>query len=309
MKIKTTLSAFGLILFLTGFGQPNYPMSAKDAILVYSDLENFLIAYRQLNEDSDTVEVLKSNYFNKASAGLTEYVKRHGLTPESLARSINQSTEEYALLALFHERITVFVDEFTKKMEKYEQVLKEVMYPPTYLLIGANKGIAQASPLGQLITIEKVSDKPEKLFQLIWHELSHFQQARALGFSAYTKVYGKPDNMLDLILREGGAEFIAIYLVGENEYNYRNKTYFEANEQSLKEKFLEDLKNQDQSFWLWESLKQDETPTLLGYTIGYKICESYYLRAVDKNQALLDILAITDDQAFLKASGYFKSSN
>ena len=100
-----------------------------------------------------------------------------------------------------------------------------------------------------------------------------------------------------------------ISMVGENEYDYRNKTYFESNEQSLKERFLKDLKNQDQSFWLWESLRQDETPALLGYTIGYRICESYYLRAVDKNQALLDILAITDDQAFLKASGYFEPSN
>ncbi|MEQ6167013.1 DUF2268 domain-containing putative Zn-dependent protease [Ekhidna sp. MALMAid0563] len=309
MNTKTLLFALSLLPFITGFGQPNYPKSASEAELIYSDLENFLIAYDQLSEDSDTIEVLKIHYFNNASAGLTEYIERHGLTPESLAKAINQSTEEYELLALFSEGIDEFSAKFTIKMEKYEQVLKEVMYPPTYLLVGTNKGIAQASPVGQLITIEKVSDRPEKLFQLIWHELSHFQQARALGFSAYTKVYSKPDNMLDLILREGGAEFIAIYLVGENEYDYRNKTYFESNEQSLKERFLKDLKNQDQSFWLWESLRQDETPALLGYTIGYRICESYYLRAVDKNQALLDILAITDDQAFLKASGYFEPSN
>lgn len=42
----------------------------------------------------------------------------------------------------------------------------------------------------------------------------------------------------------------------------------------------------------------------LGYFMGYRIAESHYLTAQDKRRAVQDILAVTDYDAFLKASGY-----
>ncbi|WP_425392778.1 DUF2268 domain-containing putative Zn-dependent protease [Ekhidna sp.] len=298
-----------LSFIISSKAQPSYPMNPSDAQLIATDLDNFLKAFEQLDESSDTIAILTTHYFDKASPGMIEYMNRHGLTVSSLSKSIQKYPQQYRTLKEFQLGIDSFTKAFEKEMAAYKNVVSDAMFPPTYLIVGTNKGIAQASPKGQLITIERVSDEPEKLIQVISHELTHFQQARALGFQNYIKTYSKPDNMLELILREGGAEFVSYYLVGKNKRSYRNKSYFETNEQSLKERFLKDLENKDQTYWLWESLKQEEGPTLLGYTIGYKICESYYKQAVDKNQALLDILAISDDQSFLKVSRYFEASN
>lgn len=47
-----------------------------------------------------------------------------------------------------------------------------------------------------------------------------------------------------------------------------------------------------------------EWPPDLGYWIGYRIAKSYYDQAQDKQQAILDILALTDFEAFVRGSRY-----
>lgn len=303
--MKSLLSISLSCICLVTVAQPSYPTDPKEAQVVYSDLDNFLTAYNSLNEDADTIKVLNEHYFSKASVGLTEYVSRHGLTPEKLAKAMAKNPEQYALLPGFREKIAGFIKQYSKDLMSFQRIVTDAMYPPAYLLVGSNQGIAQASPKGQLVTIERAVDRPEKLHHVMLHELTHFQQARTLGFQNYIKTYGQPNNMLDLVLREGGAEFVSYYLVEKSKRPYRSKEFFEANEADLKTRFLTDLENQDPGYWMWESLTEDNKNTLLGYTMGYKICEAYYINAKDKDRALKDILGIRDAQAFLQASGYF----
>ena len=42
----------------------------------------------------------------------------------------------------------------------------------------------------------------------------------------------------------------------------------------------------------------------LGYWVGYRIVKTYYQRASDKQQALRDILELSDPHAFLAKSGW-----
>ena len=60
----------------------------------------------------------------------------------------------------------------------------------------------------------------------------------------------------------------------------------------------------DASNWLYQGDKAKDRPADLGYYIGYKICEAYYAHAVDKKQAIKDILEIKDFNQFLSASRY-----
>ncbi len=133
------------------------------------------------------------------------------------------------------------------------------------------------------------------------HELTHFQQAKTQGFQHYLGLYAQPDNMLGIVLREGGAEFETFDLVRKRPYGqYRQ---FEGREAALWQRFQADLQAQDVSFWLWN--KDDEgRPVALGYTLGYLICKAYYAQAADKDQAVRDILAMEDPEAFLAQSGY-----
>lgn len=303
--MKTTLLIALAFLSMYVAAQPSYPTDPMEGKVIFSDLDNFLEGYTSLTKDSDTIAILKQYYFSRASDGLTEYISRHGLTPENLAKAIGENPDTYSNLVSFKVNIDRFINLYGKELIRFENVISDAMYPPAYLLIGANKGIAQASPKGQLITIERATDAPEKLLHVMIHELTHFQQARTLGFQNYIKTYSTPNNMLDLILREGGAEFISYYLVEEGKRPYRNKDFFESNEASLKSRFITDLQNQDATYWMWDSLNDGSKNTLLGYTMGYKICVSYYQNAENKEQALHDILGISDAKQFLQASNYF----
>ncbi len=296
-----------LILFLVNFNvtnaQPNYPTDPEKAELIYSDVKNFIEAFDNLSNSSDTIAVLNKYYFDPASNGLKEYISKHNLTPELLKGAIRKDPDSYAKVSGFLLNRASFKLKFTASMQRFNEVLPSAMYAPTYLLVGANRGIAQASKFGQLVTITRVVESDEKLKKLIVHELAHFQQAITMGIQDYGSLYGKPNNMLGLCLREGGAEFIT-YLVLNDITQTKGLEYFQNNESKLKSKFLTDLEKQDSKYWLWDSIEDPNTPNLLGYVMGYKVSEAYYQIASNKKVALIDILAITNPEAFLEMSHY-----
>lgn len=297
------------MFFLTGISprlvsQTNYPTNPEGAKLVLTDLENFLDAYKQLGSDVDSIAVLKQYYFNRASKGLKEYILKHNLTPELMVEAMGKDPEVYGQIGKFVSNINETKKIFKKTMVKYSNVLSKATYPPAYLLVGANRGIAQNSKYGPLVTITRVLNNPEKLMQVIVHELFHFQQVMSIGIKKYIALYSKPDNMLGLCLREGSAEFLTS-LVMKAISQEKALNYLEKNLMEMKSKFLLDLKEKNSNYWLWGSLNQNKYPKLLGYAMGYKVCESYYNSAADKDKALKDILGITQSEEFLDKSGFF----
>ena len=300
--------ALNLFLILQTFAQPNYPRDPKEAELIYADLVHFVDAYKELAENKDTIQVLNTLYFDRGTAGLKEFINRHQLTPELLKEAMKADPDRYALIPSFLEGIDEEEVQFKALMQEYHKVMPNTMYAPTYLLVGANRGIGQASMVGQLITLTRVVDNRSKLHKLITHEMSHFQQAMTMGGQKYVSLYSTPDNMLGLCLREGGAEFIT-YLVLGDITRPTSLEYIENDEEHLKQKFLEELNQQNQDYWLWASLEDKENPGLLGYAMGYKICKQYYDQALDKNKALHEILKMDEAEAFLKSSGYLDDAS
>ena len=136
------------------------------------------------------------------------------------------------------------------------------------------------------------------------HELTHFQQAMTMGGQKYISLYRQPNNMLELCLREGGAEFVTSLVLNDITQS-KSLGYLEQHESELKQKFVEDLAAQDQTYWLWESVGKADQPKLLGYVMGYKICQSYYRQAPDKSAALKAVLLMEDARQFAESSGYF----
>lgn len=296
-----------VIGYYTAYGQsPNFPMNPEGAELIKTDLENFVEAFEMLKTNKDTLEVLNTVYFGRASTGLKEFVSKHQLTATLLKNAIKEHPEKYHGISDFISRLAKIKEEYLNVLLEYGKLVPNTMYAPTYLLVGANRGIAQASQYGQLVTVTKLMDNTEQLITFIVHELSHFQQAKELGGQQYVAVYSKPNNMLDLCLREGGAEFITHLTLGRTTQAKATK-YLLENEDDLKQKFETDLKSQNSKYWLWESLNQKEHPKLLGYAMGYRICKHFYELQDDKNEAVRQILAIKDPQQFLQASNYFQN--
>lgn len=305
---RKILYLIGFIIFLLNLqavAQPNYPREPKEAALIYSDLLHFMDAYKALETNNDTIQVLQTLYFERGSEGLKEFINRHQLTPELLKDAMQADPERYALIPDFVGNITEIEALYADLMKRYYQVLPNTVFAPTYLLVGANRGIGQASQVGQLVTIMRVVDDRNKMQKLITHELTHFQQVMAMGGPKYISLYSAPNNMLGICLREGGAEFFTSLVLGEITQD-KALEYIEKNETQLKKQFLSDLETQNQEFWLWASIDQNSYPKLLGYAMGYEICKEFYENSDDKSTALQDILKMEDAEGFLKSSGYFK---
>ncbi len=300
-----TLILWGLCMYLSlsASAQPNFPRSPEQAKMVYTDLVHFVEAYNELVKNTDTLQVLQTMYFDRGSDGLKEFIRRHQLSPELLRDAMLANPERYALLPNFLANIHAVEQAYLKLMKDYGGVVPNAMYPPTYLLVGANRGIGQASLVGQLITVTRAADDLEKLQKIMTHELSHFQQAMAMGGQKYAALYTSPNNMLGICLREGGAEFVTSLVLNDITQSAALE-YIVKNESRLKQRFLEDLKTQNTGFWLWESIEQSAYPKLLGYAMGYMITKTYYEQVADKTTGLQNILRMEDAEAFVESSGY-----
>ncbi len=286
--------------------QPNYPTNANEAKVISSDIKNFIVAFNALLHSSDSIQVFQKLYFDKASTGMKEYIRRFNLNSESLVKAIQKHPEKYIKIEEFYNQISAFKTIYIEEMKAYKSILPNTMFPPTYLIVGDYSGIANGSKFGQLVTIERATDNLEKLFNTIVHELTHFQQALSMDIDKYIGVYSKKDNMLDLILREGGAEFITYKLVRKNEDQFVRLKDYEKDELELWRMFKKDLKKQDKSFWLTIISKEDNKgfPMFLGYPLGYKIVAAYYEQAENKAKAINEILNISDASEFLRKSNY-----
>jgi len=306
---KSTLIFWGLCAFLClkSTAQPNYPRTPSEAGLIYTDLEHFVEAFAELSSNKDTLEVLQTLYFDRGSAGLKEYINRHQLSAELMRDSMRADPGRYARLPGFLENIATTEQMYRDLMQDFSKVLPNAMYPPTYLLVGANRGIGQASGVGQLITVTRPVDDLKKLKELMVHELAHFQQAMAMGLQKYAALYSTPKNLMGMCLREGGAEFVTSLVLGDITQT-GSLEFIEKDEVVMKSKFLQDLETdaQNREYWLWAWAGQKEYPKLLGYAMGYKINKAYYEQPADKDAALQDILRMEDAAAFVTASGYFK---
>ena len=80
--MKKTLPFIFALFFIFGISerivaQANYPTSPEAAELVFTDLENFLEAYKKLGSGADSVAILNQYYFDRASVGLKDFIEKH----------------------------------------------------------------------------------------------------------------------------------------------------------------------------------------------------------------------------------------
>ena len=298
-----------LILFTSKvIGQPslNFTKNVNDAELITTDIKNFIYAFNSLSKDKDTIQVLQKEYFDKASPGMIDYIgKFDDFNPEFLSKAIQKSPETYVAVEDFYNNISVLEADYKKAMEIFNKVIPNPVFPPIHLIIGGNRGIGNGSVLGPLVTVERYGDNYENLLDIFVHEMIHSKQL-TMGFEKYISIFSKKDNLLDMVLREGAADFITYKLIRQNVSRNKKLKSYEENELKLWERFKKDLVNQDNSYWLSISLKDVDKgiPILIGYGVGYKIVESYYNQSKDKTKTLNEILSMDDASAFLKKSNY-----
>jgi Predicted Zn-dependent protease (DUF2268) len=139
-------------------------------------------------------------------------------------------------------------------------------------------------------------DIVQNLKNTIAHECVHTQQkgVRDSNGIVCPLLYG--------VMREGFCDFIGELVVG----NQINETawYGDKHEKELWKSFKSQLCVDTLDNWLYNYGNVKDKPADLGYYIGYKIAQEYYKNSVDKKQAVVDIIEMTNPVRFLELSSY-----
>jgi len=284
----------------------SYQKDPAKAQIVYDDIENFINAFQLLDTEADTIEILQKHYIDKATPGLKIFMEKYELNASSLAKAIGKKPEDYMALQEKLDWIKTQEDSIRSYFKKLNNFIPEAIYPPTYFLVGRRWGIGSGSTEGQLITIEKSAVKiiDPGLKTHIVHELVHLNQLQAIGsLDKYLAIYNDEKSLLAITLREGVAEFFAELVTGKYTQD-EAREYVLKHERELWQRFQNDMLEADTKDWMWKKPANKGQPRDVGYVFGALIVEYYYKHALDLNQAVQEILSITDYQEFLEKSKY-----
>ena len=291
------------------------------AQIVTSDLAHFWAAYDAGGKNGSAGE-FQSKYLDAASGGLRDFIQSRNLTASSLSQMVSAYPRYFA--SIRSSNLAFATDSaITARVRANFATIKSLyppsVFPPVTLLIGrfstggttSTNGMLIGSefysksadtPLDELGTFQRTNVKSaDSLPIIVSHEHAHILQGRANGIFTHSN-----KNLLEQSLIEGGADFIGEQSSGGN-INAWLRPIALPMEPSLWADFKSQMHGTDVSRWLYNQGTSTATPTRpgdLGYFIGYRIVEAYYMKQADKVAALRDIIEMKDADAFLAASGY-----
>jgi hypothetical protein len=291
------------------------------AEIVTSDLAHFWAAYDAGGKNGSASE-FQTKYLDAASSGLRDFIHLRSITASSVSQMVTAFPHYFA--SIRSSNLAFATDSsITGRIRANFVTIKSLyppsVFPPVTLLIGrfstggttSTNGMLIGSefysktantPLDELGTFQRTNVKSaDSLPIIVAHEHAHILQAHANGIFGHTN-----KNLLEQSLIEGGADFIGERSSGGN-INAWLWPIALPMESSLWADFKSEMHGTDVSRWLYNQGSSTATPTRpgdLGYFIGYRIAEAYYMKQADKIAALRDIIEIKDADAFLAASGY-----
>lgn len=141
---------------------------------------------------------------------------------------------------------------------------------------------------------------PSDLPVIVLHEMIHVQQRRQ---ALHGTASGGRQSLLERALLEGSAEFITKLILG----TFLNKPllhYGDSREEKIWNEFRSVMHGSDYSRWLYNGGSSADRPADLGYYVGFKIAEHYYRQALNKKEAVREIIEMKNAPSFLEKSGY-----
>jgi uncharacterized protein YjaZ len=110
-------------------------------------------------------------------------------------------------------------------------------------------------------------------------------------------------SLLSRSINEGMCDFIGELIGGKN-INSRLQDFAKGRRLMLWNDFKKDMLRSPTNKWLYGGKETPDWPSDLSYYMGYEITKAYYENAIDKKQAIYDILHIKDYTDFLTKSRY-----
>lgn len=249
-----------------------------------------------------TAEHLQRDYIDAGSQGLHDLAKLRNVTGARIADTLSKHPEVYsgarrcmAVLPRVRERVDA-------ALRTLARLYPQARTPPVTIAVGRGKPVGVGSPVtGLQIGLEALCgaewmnpNVEDRFVHVIAHEYAHVQQVAAL-------VDNEHPTVLERSLIEGAAEFVAELTSGKTGYSHF-AALTKGREKEIETAFAADIDQTELSRWVDNSTMEKGND--LGYWVGYRIVKAYYRRADDKQQALREILELTDPKAFLAKSGW-----
>lgn len=301
-----------LILATASLAGASTNTDPDQARIVVDDLDRFWKAWDRAEgkEHAERRRAFLEEYLEPGSPGLKDFVELRIGDVDQLLETIDALPRYYASLRPHTAKAAAYAARAREAFRELEALYPDAEFPDVYIVIGRLNSGGTTSERGLLIgadmygmypdtPTEELNDwlrevlKPmDGLPHIIAHELIHYQQD-----------FAQSDTLLAAALREGSADFLAELISGRH-INAHVHEWANPRESELWEAFREQMLGSDYAGWLYGGERPESWPADLGYWVGYQITAAYYEQAEDKRQAIADILAIRDFEAFLAASGY-----
>lgn len=268
-----------------------------------SDITRFWTAFDAAKTENDfknKIHIFEEIYVYKASKGLQDFIKSRDFTTEKWIKSFTDYPNFWNSIRTKTENIQTDFKKVEKIYKKFKRIYPEFKPPKIYYTIGILKGggtVINGNLIigSELASSDKFVDYSELplnyqermkinsgIIFLTTHELVHTQQ----NLNNFAK-----SNLLGNCLKEGSADFLAELLLNKKvEAPYID--FGMKNQCEIWEEFKKEMYGHNFENWLSNTATIKDKPADLGYFIGYIIAKNYYNKALNKKQAIKEILTL-----------------
>lgn len=293
----------------------SFKTAQPDSIKISAtDINNFWSAYDQLataKTHPDSLHVIERNYLQLATYGLKLYQEASHSNAESFLQAIRTHPRLLESIRTATLALVSYKDRIIESAKRLKQLYPASLFPEIFFVMGKFEvlgskfdnflyvgaeliSVGKDSPLNELHPALREMITPTTNVDVVCvHELVHYQQ----------KLQVKTN--LEAALAEGGAEFIAYQLTNKSTMQSVFDQVNKETEKMIWTEFAQQLDKPIEAKWFLAqpdlSLKR---PGMLGYVLGFRICESYYHQAKDKKKALADIISLTNPTEIYQQSNF-----
>lgn len=279
--------------------------------LVTSDVAHFWRAFDAASKLpwEERSRIYEKLYIEPASQGLKDYMAFRHVTSERFAIYVEQNRAYYATLRPYINQVVEQKPVIIAAFRRLKILYPGIRFPVhVYFVVGPNKGAGMNSENGIVLAADVFATPPGTPYSYnrvspvyvpfsAVHETIHFNQ-----------VYQTSDRstLLQNVVSEGTADFITSLVLPEPLVRQTTDRwqYGCAHETELAALLVRDEDLTDLGPWMFNHRPNTGWPPDMGYWIGYRIDQAFWLHANDKKAALRTMLDVTDFKAYLKASGY-----
>ncbi|BAV05963.1 hypothetical protein SAMN05421788_10639 [Filimonas lacunae] len=295
---------------------------AQTTRFVTTDIDNFWTAYDKITSTSDSAQqyaYLKTLYLDKATPGLQGLVEVRHYTEKDFIEVIHRSPRFWTSLRNNTFRVKDHLAEMDSSIVKLKKAYPALTASDVYFAIGAFRtpGTNQGNKvlIGCEFSTADASVVTDELPVGLQNFYKQYHPLRDIGLLCtheyvHTQQKEGADDLLHQSLREGVAEFLSCLVTGKTS-SIPSFHFGAQHEAEVRDSFILDVFVPSHMYnWIWGENKNSFKERELGYYVGYRICENYYKKAKNKQQAVADLMEL--DYAnektvarIIDASGFF----